>query len=132
MVHDRTRDTFRKPKHREKVIKQQGRVDLDADWNEQIDILSHYRRTSLKDIIGRCGGPRPNPGFKIESAGSHGYWYRISPGNYYVDGITNKPMAEHFFAPQSTLEEMLASFKKIRNRKETSNADNFIIKNIIC
>ena len=39
---DITRDTFDPSKHFSRVLMQQGRVQLDADWNEQISILVHY------------------------------------------------------------------------------------------
>ncbi|HEX3531938.1 MAG TPA: DUF6519 domain-containing protein, partial [Thermoanaerobaculia bacterium] len=37
MKGDFSRDTFRKRKHYNRVRMQQGRVQLDADWNEQGD-----------------------------------------------------------------------------------------------
>jgi hypothetical protein len=46
------RDTFRVEKQFSKVNFQQGRVLLDADLNEQIDILNHYQRTAIRDIVG--------------------------------------------------------------------------------
>jgi len=36
---------------------QQGRVQLDADWNEQMDIQSYIDRTTTGDTIGLCGAP---------------------------------------------------------------------------
>ena len=38
MKGDFTRDTFKKEKHYSGVRMQQGRVQVDADWNEQVDI----------------------------------------------------------------------------------------------
>jgi hypothetical protein len=84
MKADITRKTFRKKKHYSKVNMQQGRVQVDADWNEQIDIQVHHDRTSLRDIIGETGAPHDNAGFKIEPSGNS---YRIGAGQYYVDGI---------------------------------------------
>ena len=37
---DFSRDTFDPVKHFSRVLQQQGRVQLDADWNEQTAILS--------------------------------------------------------------------------------------------
>lgn len=37
MKGDFTRRTFKKEKHYSGVLKQQGRVDLDEDWNESVD-----------------------------------------------------------------------------------------------
>ena len=39
---DITRATFHRVKHFSRVLMQQGRVQLDADWNEQVSILLHY------------------------------------------------------------------------------------------
>ena len=36
---DYTRFTFDPKKHYAGVLKQQGRVDLDADWNELVEIM---------------------------------------------------------------------------------------------
>ncbi|HEX6608229.1 MAG TPA: DUF6519 domain-containing protein, partial [Chloroflexia bacterium] len=38
MQGDITRSTFRPENHYDGVRMQQGRVQLDADWNEQVDI----------------------------------------------------------------------------------------------
>jgi Family of unknown function (DUF6519) len=68
---------------------QQGRVQIDADWNEQIDIIDYYHRTSLIDIIGRSGAPTENAGFEITSSSNTNTFgnYKIGAGRYYVDGI---------------------------------------------
>jgi hypothetical protein len=52
-----TRDTFNPLKHFSRVLMQQGRVQLDADWNEQTAILLHYLRNLGADLIGPHGGP---------------------------------------------------------------------------
>ena len=44
---------------------QQGRVQVDADWNEQNDIQFHYDQSHLRDIVGKCGTPVENGGFEI-------------------------------------------------------------------
>ncbi len=81
---DITRNTFRKEKNYRRVIKQQGRVDIDADSNEFQDIEIHHERTSLRDVIGKSGAPLENPGFAIIPSASY---YKIGMGRYYVDGI---------------------------------------------
>jgi len=50
---DFTRDTFSSLNHYSRVLMQQGRVQLDADWNEQIDILLYYLRTLTRDLVGQ-------------------------------------------------------------------------------
>lgn len=62
---DFTRLTFDKTRHYRSVRRQQGRVDVDADWNEQSDITSHRIEIEAKDVIGACGVPRHDAGFAI-------------------------------------------------------------------
>ena len=45
MKADFTRLTFKPEKHYSSVRMQQGRVQLDADWNEQADIQAYLERT---------------------------------------------------------------------------------------
>ena len=60
MKADLTRESFNPLKHFSRVLMQQGRVQLDADWNEQADILLRYLRQLGTDIIGPHGGPKDN------------------------------------------------------------------------
>ncbi len=83
MKGDFSRDTFNRHKHFSRVLQQQGRVQLDADTNEQTAILLHYLRTLAADLIGPYGGPAGN-GFKISIENNE---LRIGKGHYYVDGI---------------------------------------------
>ena len=55
---DFTRLTFDNTRHYRNVRRQQGRVDVDADWNEQSDITSHRIEIEARDVIGACGVPR--------------------------------------------------------------------------
>jgi len=57
MKGDFTRDTFDASKHYTRVLMQQGRVQVDADTNEQTAILLHYLQTLAADLIGPYGGP---------------------------------------------------------------------------
>lgn len=86
MKGDFTRSTFRKEKHYRKVNMQQGRVQMDADWNEQNDIQFHYEKTFLKDMIGKSGTLASNPGFQI--LGNYSFeWAKIgSPSDPGFDG----------------------------------------------
>ena len=38
-------------KHYSSVRMQQGRVQLDADWNDQVEIQNHLSRTEAADVI---------------------------------------------------------------------------------
>lgn len=86
---DFTRDTFDPLRHFSRVLMQQGRVQLDADWNEQVSILLYYFRKFGADLMGPHGVPctvdgSPGEGFEIIANGST---FDIGPGHYYVNGI---------------------------------------------
>ncbi len=57
MKGDFTRSTFKSEKHYSRVLMQQGRVQLDADWNEQLEITAHRIETETGDALGACGAP---------------------------------------------------------------------------
>jgi hypothetical protein len=86
MKGDFTRFTFDRSKHYAGVLKQQGRVDLDADWNEYVEIQAYLDRTEARDVIGPCGAPKHGGGFKIELKPG-GQDLSISAGRIYVDGL---------------------------------------------
>lgn len=65
MKSDLTRDTFDPAKHYRAVQQQQGRVQLDADWNEQLDITGHRIETETVDTVGKCGAPIHDDGFRL-------------------------------------------------------------------
>ena len=85
MKTDLTRSTFRREKHYSSVRMQQGRVQLDADWNEQLDIGIHADTTTRVDVIGACGAPEGAPGFEL-GVTPDGSDLTISPGRIYVGG----------------------------------------------
>ncbi len=83
---DFTRDTFYPLKYFSRVLMQQGRVQLDADWNEQADILLRLIRHLAKNLIGPQGGPVNGAGFAITVASTNNNLL-IGTGDYYIDGI---------------------------------------------
>ena len=85
MQGDFSRDTFHiyKEKPYKGVRMQQGRVQLDADWNENLDRLFHRIETETKDVIGLCGFTKD--GFKVVKLDNGDF--KLSPGRGYVDGI---------------------------------------------
>lgn len=106
MKGDFSRDTFDPLKHFTRVLMQQGRVQLDSDWNEQTSLLWHFARTLASDIIGPYGGPERACGFAVISpasadggesdaaGGGRGLSNRrlagnflIGAGRYYVGGV---------------------------------------------
>lgn len=86
MKADLTRNTFDPLKHFTRVLMQQGRVQIDADWNEQIAILLNYLHKLTADLIGPANGPTANLGFRVAD-GNLANDFAITPGRYYVDGI---------------------------------------------
>jgi hypothetical protein len=86
MKGDFTRSTFKKENHYTSVRMQQGRVQMDADWNEQMDIQAHFDQTEAKDVIGRTGVPKYGGGFNVGIL-PDGSDLTISAGRIYVDGI---------------------------------------------
>src|SRR6185312_4774920 len=101
MKGDFTRSTFDPKKHYSGVRQQQGRVQLDADWNEQGDIETYLREVSLADLIGDCGAPQDpaTSGFKVGLADS-GKNLSLSKGRLYVDGILCELDADATFTTQ--------------------------------
>jgi hypothetical protein len=85
MKGDFSRFTFDPTKHYARVLTQQGRVQLDSDWNDQVAMLLHRLETMAADLIGPFGGPARNCGFDIVAA-EHGD-FGISKGRYYVGGL---------------------------------------------
>jgi hypothetical protein len=84
MKGDFSRQTFDSRRHYSGVLMQQGRVQVDADWNEQEAIQRWRVQLEARDVIGRCGGPRDDAGFEIAIDGSK---LTIGRGRYYVDGL---------------------------------------------
>lgn len=94
MKGDFTRFTFDPGKHYDSVLMQQGRVQTDADWNEQVMIAAHRNRIELLDIIGPTGAPQD-----LSVGGRGAFLVYLAPdasnvprlfinhGRYYVDGL---------------------------------------------
>jgi Family of unknown function (DUF6519) len=87
MKGDFTRNTFYQFRHFSRVLMQQGRVQLDADWNEQAAILLHYLHALAADIIGPFGGPASDLGFTLDIDPNNPEDFTIGQGHYYVDGL---------------------------------------------
>ena len=86
MPGDYSRITFKRENFYSGVLKQQGRVELDADDNEQLAI-QHYRdETEAIDVIGQAGVPKKNDGFKIGIAPG-GHDLTIANGRFYLEGL---------------------------------------------
>ncbi len=113
MKGDFSRSTFNPGRHYSGVRMQQGRVQLDADWNENLDILRHRIETETIDVIGQCGVPVHDAAFGVvtdfsslatalpadilaielawlsaqkQDSLANGDFY-LTPGRAYVDGL---------------------------------------------
>jgi hypothetical protein len=83
---DYTRFTYRPEDAHSAVLMQQGRVQLDADWNELMELVARRLRVETVDVIGRCGVPKQTlQGFRIGGSVSAGL--TIGVGRCYVDGL---------------------------------------------
>jgi hypothetical protein len=85
MKGDFSRDSFDARKHYSSVLMQQGRVQLDADWNEQQSINRYRFDIEAKDVIGDSGAPLHNAGFQLTTP--DGKAITIGAGRYYAGGI---------------------------------------------
>ncbi len=87
MAGDYTKFSFKHKKNYSGVYKQQGRVSLDSDWNEQSEIEDRRWRSETIDIIGKCVVPSSTPeGFQVIPTIEPGT-FNIGIGRAYVDGI---------------------------------------------
>src|SRR5215471_895996 len=91
MGSDRTRVSFDERQEYTSVVMQQGRVTLDADWNEAADIAREELRNETLDIVGTSGTPdngyqilltNPNPNFPTPP-----FDFFVGPGTMYVGGV---------------------------------------------
>jgi hypothetical protein len=109
MKGDFTRDSFDPVKGFTRVMMQQGRPQLDADWNEQVSIFWESWRSFISDVVGHHAGPERDCGFAILTEGDFPFPaevgmspqeqerlqqklqgsgdFLIGGGHYYVDGI---------------------------------------------
>lgn len=97
MYADITRDTFTREKHRARLRFQQGRAPLDAELNEQADLLRAAILRGASDALGPYWGPGFVPGLeatnlppgfttKLDNTGTVRKAI-VQPGDYVVRGI---------------------------------------------
>lgn len=115
---DIARDSFDPLKNFSRVLKQQGRVELEADWNEQAAMTLRCMRLMMSDLVGPYGGPEMDCGFRVFvhndvaspkldshtkqllkdcSAGD----FVLSSGHYYVEGVLCENHAPFRYTHQS-------------------------------
>ena len=88
---DFSRVSYDPARHFASVVYQQGRVDLDADRNENNDLLLYAMRRLAADLLGPAVAPANAAGFYVTADGN-GLSIGVSPagattGRYYVDGL---------------------------------------------
>lgn len=118
MKGDFSRDSFDPDKCYSGVLFQQGRVQLDADHNENVAIHRQLLRSIIRDLIGPHGGPDGCLGFEcIASESAYRAWrggpgtdragsssdlsngldwqhdFLLTPGRYYVGGALLENLA---------------------------------------
>ena len=89
MGFDISRSSFRPRRNFLGVVMQQGRVQLDSDWNEWQSEYSRRIQAGTLDTIGQAVYPASTPNaFKITSGtNASGNTLFIGAGRYYVDGL---------------------------------------------
>ena len=108
MSSDISRQRFNPTNNFQNVLMQQGRVQLDADWNEWNEILDRRWRSETIDIIGRCVVPLETPeGFEIQLSGGA---MTIGRGRIYVHGL----QAENHGAGDLEFDEILAESRGVK------------------
>jgi hypothetical protein len=92
MKGDFARVTYDPARHISQVFQQQGRVLLEADWNEQGALMLHLLRALATDVVGSCWAAGPTA-FSIKTTdptgkpiGNAAQW-QLAAGHFYVDGI---------------------------------------------
>ena len=91
MKGDFSRFIYDERKNYSLLLTQQGRVQLDSDWNEQALLHWFGLQNLARDLIGEHGGPRNDFGFEITPAETGGGTtakldFNIGRGRYYLQG----------------------------------------------
>jgi len=88
MGSDRARVSYDAKQHYRSVVMQQGRVTLEADWNESQSILDEALREETLDIVGPSG--TPDGGYRLSQTGAPPpapFDFTVSAGTAYVGGL---------------------------------------------
>jgi len=79
---DISRSSFQKEKHYARVILQQGRPLLDADFNEQAEILLNSSRQLAEDIFGDWRAIGSNAGNLMKVDKATAFDFKIGAGHF--------------------------------------------------
>ena len=107
MSFDSSRFTFNPRRDFLGVVMEQGRVQLDSDWNEWQAEFARRIQAGTLDILGPSAYPvniTPNAFQITATSGSGGNQITIGAGRYYVDGLlaeNHGPQASAAWDPRS-------------------------------
>src|SRR5712671_5841962 len=104
MGSDRARITYDEQRQYRAVIMQQGRVTVEADWNEEWQIVNEEIRKDVLDIVGPCG--TPDDGYRIvaaeqSSSPPYPYDFSVTKGTMYVGGLRAYLSQDVLYSEQS-------------------------------
>jgi uncharacterized coiled-coil protein SlyX len=85
MKGDFSRVSFDRTRHARGLLMQQGRVQLDADWNELQEVQSYRVETEAVDVIGPSGVPKLDNGFALSLTAPA--TLSVGKGRIYVAGL---------------------------------------------
>src|SRR5712692_2661756 len=91
MGSDRARITYDESRQYRAVVMQQGRVTVEADWNEEWQIVNEEERKEALDFVGPSG--TPDDGYKVMPTMSTAltppppFDFSVSNGTMYVGGM---------------------------------------------
>ncbi len=142
MKGDFTRSTFRPQKHYSSVRMQQGRLQVDADWNEQADITAYLREQQARNLLGQNVAAAARTAaankdlfenFRVKPS-ADGTEFEIAAGQIYVNGVwcelqepiqyTKQP--DYPQAPKPQKEGAYLAYLDVWQRHITTVDDDFI------
>jgi Family of unknown function (DUF6519) len=98
MGSDRARISYDERQRYRSVVMQQGRVTLEADWNESQTIAGEESRKDLLDIVGPAG--TPDNGYAVTFP-APGFDFQVGPGTMYVGGMRSYLSKSVLYSQQS-------------------------------
>src|SRR5215469_5231716 len=87
MGSDRARISYDESRQYRAVVMQQGRVNVEADWNEAWEIADEEVRKQILDIVGPSG--TPDDGYRVGPATTPNtlFDFSVGQGTMYVGGL---------------------------------------------
>src|SRR5205085_2463133 len=85
MGSERARVSYDPQQHYRSVVMQQGRVTLEAEFNEELAIAGEELREETRDIVGPSG--TPDDGYLVTPLTNPIFDISVGPGTMYVGGL---------------------------------------------